>query len=195
MPARLFQECSDGHGIIATSLNLPVRADNCHIDRTIEHWMNLRHPCISGIIDVVLPSQLSVLRIVGIDSDDNSLSRIVSTSRSWRTPTARAKAVVRLVLGLRFAHSFGFPPRTYYGGKLFLNEKGVIQITDFRLNDCGGISGKSWTPKADVREFTRLLSEIMIGSSGEHGCGGSGIPLFVLEMIERGDAANMKGIE
>jgi hypothetical protein len=78
--------------------------------------MNLRHPCISGVIGVALATELNVLKIIGIDFGDTSLSRIVSTSPLWWTPTAKAKAIAGVVLGLRFAHSFGRAiPRTSYG--------------------------------------------------------------------------------
>jgi hypothetical protein len=60
--------------------------------------MNLRHPCISGTIGVV-SSQLNVVKTVGIDWSDNLLSIVISTSPSWWSSTAKAKAIVGLVMG------------------------------------------------------------------------------------------------
>jgi serine/threonine protein kinase len=170
--------------------------------------MNLRHPCISGVIGVMLPTELKVLKIIGIDFGDNSLSRIVSTSPLWWTPTAKAKAIAGLVLGLHFAHSFGFLHGHLTGHTLFFNENGVIQITDFGLNgfgelegqeggkkDIGGFSGENWTPTVDMRAFTRILSEILIGASAEQGCDSSDIPSFVFEIIGNGESADLKAIK
>jgi hypothetical protein len=42
-------------------------------------------------------------------SIDNSLSRIVSVSRARRTPTAKAKTIVSLVMRPTFAHGVGIP--------------------------------------------------------------------------------------
>jgi hypothetical protein len=200
---QLYEECGDDNWIIVKSVNLSVWAERCHLERTIEHFMNLRHPCISGVIGVTLPTELNGLKIIGIDLGDNSLSRIVSTSPLWWTPTAKAKAIAGLVLGLRFAHSFGLLHGHLTGNTVFFNENGVIQITEFGLNgyqdavemDIGGFSGESWTPTVDVRAFTRILSEIVVGASAEQGCGSSGIPSFVLEIIENGESVDLKRVK
>jgi hypothetical protein len=126
----------------------------------------------------------------------------------WWTPTAKAKAIVGLVMGLRFAHSLGIVHGHLTANQMFLNENGVIQITGFDQNgtgefednegadaDIGVFSGESWTPKADIQAFTRILSEIVVGSSAEQGCGRSGIPSFIYEMIEGGEYADRKSIE
>jgi serine/threonine protein kinase len=170
--------------------------------------MNLRHPCISGVIGVALPTELNVLKIIGIDYGDNALSRIVSTSPLWWSPTAKAKAIAGLVLGLCFAHSFGLLHGHLTGNTVFFNENRVIQITDFGLNgfgefegqdgiemDIGGFSGDRWTPTVDIRGFTRILSEILIGASAEQGCGSSGIPSFVFEIMENGESADLKAVQ
>jgi hypothetical protein len=61
--------------------------------------------------------------------------------------------------------------------------------------DLVGFSGAAWTAKTDIRDFTRIVSEVVYGTSGEHGCGCPRIPLFVMEMIEKGESADLKGIE
>jgi hypothetical protein len=77
---QLYQECDDGHWVIVKSTDLSVSAETCHLEKTIEKFMNLRHPCISGVIGVVFPTELNVLKIIGHDFGDDSLSRIVSAS-------------------------------------------------------------------------------------------------------------------
>jgi hypothetical protein len=123
--------------MIVKSTNPSVWAKNCRLEKTMERLMNLRHPCISGVIGVALPTELNVLTIIGIDFGDNSLSTIVSTSRLWWTSTATAKAIVGLVLALPFAHSFGLLYGHLTGNTVLFNENGVIQITDFGLNRFG----------------------------------------------------------
>jgi hypothetical protein len=170
--------------------------------------MNLRHPCISGVIGVALPTELNGVQIIRIDFGDNSLSKIVSTSRAWWTPTAKAKAIAGLALGLRFAHSFGLVHGHLTGNTVFFNENGMIQIMDFGLNgfgeiedqdeietDIGGFSDESWTPTVDIRAFTRILSEIVVGAPAEQGCGRSSIPSFVLEIIENGESGDGKVVK
>jgi hypothetical protein len=105
---QLSHPCSDRHEIIANSTNISVGVDNCYHEKMIEQLMTLRHPCISGIIGVVHRSELSVLKIVVMDFGGNSLSRIVSRSPSWWTPTVKAKAIV----GVVFCTQFWNFPRT-----------------------------------------------------------------------------------
>jgi hypothetical protein len=81
---------------------------------------------------------------------------------------------------------------------VFPNENGVGQITGFDVDmkvDIGGFSGERWTPKADIQPSTRILSESVVGTSAEQGCGRSGIPSFVDTMIERGEYADWKAVE
>jgi hypothetical protein len=56
--------------------------------------MNLRHPCIAGVIGIVFPFSVMDLKIIRMHFDGISLSKVVSTSPEWWTPTAKAKAVV-----------------------------------------------------------------------------------------------------
>jgi serine/threonine protein kinase len=205
---QLYQESEDVDWIIVKSTKVSVSAEQCDHKKTIENLMNLRHPCISGVIGVALPTELNVVNIICQDLGDNSLSRIVSTSPLWWTPTAKAKAIAGLVLGLCFAHSFGHLHGHLTGNTVFLNENGVIQITDFGLKGFGefegqdgvekdicGFSGDSLTPTVDIRAFRRILSEILIGGSTEQGCGRSGIPSFVFEIIGNGESSDLKTVK
>jgi serine/threonine protein kinase len=170
--------------------------------------MNLRHPCITAVIGVLLRSRLQSLGIVRLHLGGFSLRTVISTSPEWWTPTATVKAVVGLVYGLRFAHSLGLFHGYLTEDKVIINEDGMIQITDFGLTgfgelegnhgpeaDVGGFSGESWTPKADVRAFATIVSEIVVGRSGEHRSRVSTIPSFVFEMIERGQSADLIAVE
>jgi hypothetical protein len=191
---QLYQECEDGDWIIVKSTNLSIRAANCHGEKTIELLLNLRHPCISGVIAFALPRELNVMKIRVNDFGDNSLSRIASTSPLWWTPTAKAKTIAGLVFGLRFAHSFGLLHGHLTGNTIFFDENGVIQITDFWVNSFGGLEDEDGV-MIDIRAFTRIFSEIVVGGSAEHGCGGSNIPSFVMEILANGESSDLKAVK
>jgi serine/threonine protein kinase len=180
-------------------MNVSVCIDLARLESKIENLMNLRHPCILGIIGVIFPSPLQKLQIIRQYSVGNSLSEVISTSPEWWTPTAKVKAIVGIVLGLRFAHSVGLLHGHLTGDNVIFNDYGLIQICDFcvkslsevgdnseAMAEVGGFSGEDWRPAADVRAFAELLSRIVIGDSAEERGRNVSVPAFVLEMIERG---------
>jgi serine/threonine protein kinase len=200
-----YQDCDNGIEIVVKSMKVSVCVNIAHLESKIENLMNLRHPCISSTIGVVLPSPLQELQIVRKYSSDGSLSDIKSASAEWWTPTAKVKAIVGIVLGMRFAHSFGLLHEHLTGDNVVFDDDGLIQICDFCQNslsevggnseamaEVGGFSGEGWRPDADVRAFTELLSRIVIGDSAEErGCSLS-VPEFVFDMIERGQSSDSK---
>jgi serine/threonine protein kinase len=200
---RKYQGCDNGFEIIVKSMKVPVCNDIAYLDRTIENLMNLRHPCISGPIGVVLRSPLQELPIVGQYCSGNSLSEVISTSPEWWTPTAKVKVIVGIVLSMRFAHSFGLLHGHLTGDNVLFDEDGLIQICNFCeksvsgvagnsevIAEVGGFSGECWRPTADVRAFEELLSKIVIGDSAEERGRNVSVPKFVLEMIERGQCSD-----
>jgi serine/threonine protein kinase len=134
-----------------------------------------------------------------LHSGGGSLSEVVSVSPEWWTPTAKAKAVAGLVLGLRFCHSFGLLHGHLTADNVYFNEDRVIQITDFCVNrlaerdwksgenmDVGGFCGKDWTPMSDIRAFVDLFSVIVVGASDRQSECCPRVPRFFSEIIERG---------
>jgi hypothetical protein len=205
---QIYQKCDNGLSIGMKSINLSRCVDNCDVERTIENLMNLRHPCIASAIGIVLPSLLREVKIVGMYCGGCSLSEVISRSPEWWTPTAKAKAVVSLVLGLRFAHSLGLLHGHLTGSNVVFKEDGMIQITDFCMNslidlecndgaeaDVGGFSGENWRPIADVRAFAVILSQIAAGTSGGQDGRGPNVPSFISKIIERGQSADSRSTE
>jgi hypothetical protein len=94
------------------------------------------------------------------------------------------------------------------GNNVFATEEGMIQISDFSLQnlfndesdewietyfyDC---SRESFTARADVGAFARLLSDIVFGTSCDGSGQAGGIPSFVLEIIERRDYSDLKTVD
>jgi serine/threonine protein kinase len=137
-----------------------------------------------------------------------SLSEVIASSPEGWTPTAKAATVVSLVLGLRFAHSLGLLHGHLTWNNIVFNGENLIQMTDFCIRslidlkcnpdaeaDVGGFSGESWRPKADVRAFAVILSEIVSGTSGEQDGRGSDVPSFISRIIEKGQSADSRSTE
>jgi hypothetical protein len=196
-----YQGCDSGFYIIVKSMNVSMGVDIAHVERQIENLMNLRHPCISSTIGVVFPSPLQKLEGVRLYSAGDSLSEVISASPEWWTSTAKVKAIVGIVLSLRFAHSFGLLHGHLTGDNVVFDDERLIQICDFCVKtlsevgdnsktraEVGGFSGECWRPAADVIAFTELLSRIVIGDSAEERGSSLSVPGFVMKLIESGQS-------
>jgi hypothetical protein len=84
-PNRLFDAWGfvDGSGILVKSMNALRCVEESDVERIIENSLNLRHLCISGVIRLVLPSRLFELPFIEMDSGNNALSKVISTSAEW----------------------------------------------------------------------------------------------------------------
>jgi serine/threonine protein kinase len=204
---RKYQGSQNGIEIIVKSIKLSACVDITHLERRIENMMNLRHRCISGPIGVVLSSPLQTLEVVRMYSSGGSLSEVISTSPKWWTPTAKAKAILGLVLSMRFAHSFGLLHGQLTANNVLFDDDGVIQISDFdveSLSEAGGnskavaefgdLAGDKWRQGADVRAFTELLSKIVMGGSSEEGGCSQSVPAFILKIIEQKQSEDSKAM-
>jgi serine/threonine protein kinase len=100
----------------------------------IEILMNLRHPWIADVIGFLHPLPFLRWQIVRMHAGRGSLSEVISASPRWWTPTAKAKTIAGLALGLRFAHSFGILHGHLTMNNVLFDECGMIQIVDFCLN-------------------------------------------------------------
>jgi serine/threonine protein kinase len=191
--------------IIVKYMNVSVCDNIAPLESKIEYLMNLRHPCISSTIGVVLRSPLQELQIVRQYSSGGSRSGVISGSPEWWTPTAKAKAIVGVVLNMRFAHSFGLLHGHLTEGNVVFDDDGLIQISDFcvkslsevgcksdGMSEVGCFSGESWSPAADVRTFAELVSRIVTGDSAEERGSSLSVPGFVFEMIEKGQSSDPK---
>jgi serine/threonine protein kinase len=199
----------DGFQIVVKSICLLKNIESEQFQQQIEKLVNLRHPCIVCPIGFVLPSQsqsqLWGFEIVRLYYWGGSLSEVILISPEWWIPTTQAKAIVGLVLGLRFAHSLGLLHGHLTVNNVLFNEDGVIQITNFCLNrlmkpegnssgivDVGGFFGECCMPTSDVHAFTEVLSEITMGGSRVKGASRPDVPGFVVEIIERGFSSDSR---
>jgi hypothetical protein len=93
------------------------------VEKRIEQLMNLRYPCIAGSIGIVVEWESRIMKIFEMCFSDNSLSKVISNSPDWWTPTARAKVIVGLVLRLHFLHSLGLVHGHLPGDDVYLNRR------------------------------------------------------------------------
>jgi serine/threonine protein kinase len=163
------------------------------IEKEMEQLINLRHPCIAAPIGFVLESGSRELKIIGMYSESASLSEVIAANPAWWTPTAKAKAVAGLVLGLRFAHSFGLIHGCLTTKNILFDLNHHIQITDFLSNlplserAICGFSKEGWNPDTDVRGFASLLFEIIVGRpASDEVSVPADVPMFVSDLIEAG---------
>jgi serine/threonine protein kinase len=137
--------------------------------------IDIRHLCIAVPIGFILPSESTVLQestIIELYWDGCFSSDVISVSRGWWE--AKAKAVVGLVLGLRFMHSLGLIHRHLNLNKIHFDEIHDIQIAEFgpiRLevpeSKMGDFSGSGWTTQTNVRGFASIRFEIVFGRSSK----------------------------
>jgi serine/threonine protein kinase len=185
--------------IFVKSITLSRIVGKFEIKQKIATLINLRHPCISGLIGFVFPNEFSEsreLQIVGLYAEYGSLAEVISASPLWWTATMKAKTVVGIVLGLRYAHSFGLLHGGLTTKNIHFDSDHHIQITDFGLiglkiwgNEglvhIGGLSDEGWTPKIDICGFVSIFLEIVVGPSAQYETSiPSDVPEFVSDIIK-----------
>jgi hypothetical protein len=199
MVTGIHRRLSDGFAIVVKSIYLCESVELCQIEQEVEILRNLRHPCIAGPIGFVVPVQSRELKMIR-SYVYTTLSTVLLESPQWWTATAKAKAVVGLVLALQFVHSFGLLHGSLKSSNVLFEVDGSIQIADFCMNrlsgregsNCqigiGGFSGAEWTPKGDVHGFAVILFEIIVGrpvTEAETANGRTTLPLEVPEFVSR----------
>jgi serine/threonine protein kinase len=216
-PSEIYQRMSDGVLVVVESILMMDFGENfesqdgneieTEVERSIENELNLRHLCITARLGFVIPTELREsreLKVVGLHSKSNSLSEVISCNPVWWTPTVKAKAVVGVVLGLRYCHSLGLLHGNLNSKNIFFDSDYRIEMIGFlgiefskykccRIGDVQAISGEEYPLKVDVRAFASILFEIVIGSSGHLPILADteitvlpNVPRFVSELIETG---------
>jgi serine/threonine protein kinase len=201
--SRLYRRAPDGLEIVVKAFDIS-EFDSGEVDLEIENLLNLRHPLIAAPIGFALSEGEGKLKIGRLHAAGGSLAEIISSGRAWWTPTAKAEAIVGIVVALRFAHGLGLLHGGLNSGNVLIDGEGRIQITDFNpMRRDGGFSGdgdgdgdgKGWSPQADVSAFAMLLFEIVTGRPWPPPSAGKAdsevilppdVPGFVSEMIEGG---------
>jgi hypothetical protein len=138
-------------------------------------------------------------KILELHSESASLREVISASPSWWTPTTKAKAIVGLVLALRFWHSLGLVQGRLTTNNIVFDSNHQIQITDLLCGlssrDVYGFSSEGWNPKRDIRGFVSILFEIIVGRPlNDETYITADVPMFVSDMIEAGLSNEKRGL-
>jgi hypothetical protein len=158
---QLYRRSDDGCLIVVKSLPLLTSLD------PIKSTMNLRHRWLVPPIGFVFPKESSTLRelkIAQLFANGASLAEVLVANPEWWTPTAKAKAVAGIALGLRFAHSFGLVHGRLTASNTLFDGDHCIQITDFHPVGFEGRESDTAVEagfRGDVRAFISLLLEIV----------------------------------
>jgi hypothetical protein len=202
---RIYDRVEDEFLVVVKSIALRGGVEETEIEKEIEKIINLRHPCIAGLIGFVVGIETGILqelKIARLYFEDSSLSEVVSVNPVWWTSTVKAKAVAGIVLGLRFAHSLGLFHGLLSARNIRFDLKHCIQVVNFdpiglevvesesetkEGIQLGGISGEEWRLERDIQAFALILFEIVVGglATGEASIPSS-IPDFVAEIIKLG---------
>jgi hypothetical protein len=221
-----YERLDDGCLIVVKSITLSDSVDGREIEKEIEKEMNLRHPCIAGLMGFVFSRNSSgwqELKIGRLFVESGSLAEILSVRPEWWTPTAKMKAIVGILLGLRFAHSLGLIHGHLTSNNIFFDGDHQVQIADFGFGfgfgfgfigfegrdpttrrTIKGFSGDEWTPQVDIQAFLSLLTElvivdgVMLPKDGNcEGIVNPRVPEYIFEMIDknRSDSAGEYSVD
>jgi hypothetical protein len=200
--SQIYRRRSDGVGMVVKAISLSSPADLCKLGTEIENLLNLRHPMIAPLIGCVLSigsTEQRELKTVRLYAAEGSLADVLSNPPAWWTPTAKAKAVVGIALGLRFAHGLGLLHGAVKASNILFDADRGIQIADFspirlETGEVEPFSGEGWAPTADVCAFASLLFEIVVGGTATPPIGAvSAVPAFVSRLIEDGRLPTSRG--
>jgi serine/threonine protein kinase len=187
----IYRRFEDSSLVVVKLFFLSDLIDEELIETKITHLMNLYHPCILPSIGFVLAGGSRELKVLGLYSESLVLVDIIRASPAWWTPTAKAKSVAGLVLGLRFVHSLGLIHGCLTTNSVLFDSNHCIQITDFlkdlSQNGLSGFSSEEWNPETDIRGFMSILFEIVVGRPANDETDiPAEVPKFVSEMIQTG---------
>jgi serine/threonine protein kinase len=192
---QIYERAEDQVLIVVEPISLTGWVEKSEIENEIENLINLRHPCIIPPIGFDFRAESGSsreLKIMRLHVELDSLAEVISESPRWWTATEKAKAVVGIVLGLRFMHSLGLVHDHLNSSNIHFDADHCVQIADFgsiRLERCkheiGGFSSSAWRPKSDGRGFVSILFEILFGRSANDGRSiPTNIPEFVAGIIK-----------
>jgi serine/threonine protein kinase len=129
--SRLYRKRGDGSLIVVKSISLSDSISKSQIESEIANLVNLRHPLIASPIvfaESTAPRRLEIARPYAAGG---SLAEVLCDAPDWWTPTAKAKAIAGIALGLRFAHGLGLLHGGLEPSNVLFDADRRIQIADF----------------------------------------------------------------
>jgi hypothetical protein len=201
----IYDRVEDEFLVVVKSISLRDGLEEIEMEKEIEKIINLRHPCIGGLIGFVVGIKsgiLQELKIARLYFEGSSVSEVVSVHPMWWTSTVKAKVVAGIVLSLRFAHSLGLFHGRLSARSILFDLNHCIQSVNFdpivleviesesepeEGMQLGGISKEEWRLERDIQAFALILFEIVVGESATGAASiATRIPDFVAEIITLG---------
>jgi hypothetical protein len=122
---------ADGSLIVVKSISLSDSIAKGQIESEIANLVSLRHSLIAspiGFAESTAPRRLKIARWYAAGG---SLAEVLSDAPAWWTPTAKAKAIVGIVIGLWVAHGLGLLHGGLKASTVLCDAEPRIQIADF----------------------------------------------------------------
>jgi hypothetical protein len=203
---------SDGILTVVKTISFPIHIESFQIETSIANLMNLHHPMITPLIGCSIQVEsmgVIELKTVRSYSTDITLADVLVHRPVWWTPTTKAKTVVGIALGLRFAHWHGMLHGSVKASNILFdtNRNYRIQITDFKpiglengsVQSISHVAGVELNLTVDISGFASLLSEIVVDRTAHSDANsaigsmidpyhGATVPEFVLGIIEAGQS-------
>jgi hypothetical protein len=189
---KIYCRAEDGVLFVVKSNSLPDWIDKSKLENEVEKLINVRHPCISAQIGFVFPMESGSsgeLQTVRLHVEFSSLAEVISSHPVWWTATAKAKAIVGLVLALRFLHSLGLFHHNLNSRNIYFDLDHHIQIGYFDLIDVevdddnmGGFSSAECTMQMDVRGFASIFFEVVVDQPAN---AETSIPLNIPDFVSK----------
>jgi serine/threonine protein kinase len=168
---QIYHRVEDEFLVVVKSMPHRESIAKSPMEHEIETLINLHHPCIAAPIGFVLPIESGnrqELKIIRLYSDCCSLSEVLLIRPVWWTSTIKAKVIVGIVLGLRYAHSLGLLHGHLTANNILFDSDHCVQIVDFQsmLLEVGeseegtqlrSFSRERWLSKMDLHAFASIL--------------------------------------
>jgi serine/threonine protein kinase len=208
---QVHQRRSDRLVTVVKTISVGGLIEGTQIETEMENQMNLRHPMIGPLIGCVFGDEssgmieLKTMRLYA-DGSEGSLADVLLNEPVWWTPTAKAKAIVGIALGLRYAHGHGLLHGSVKASNILFDGNHRIQIADFspiRLYNgsvapFSGAEGAEWSPAIDISGFASLLSAIAVDRTANSSISSicamddplhnASVPAFIRTIIEMGQS-------
>jgi serine/threonine protein kinase len=116
---------------VVKAISVSGSIERRQIEPEIENLLNLCHPMIARLIGCTLSmnsTEQRELKTVRLYAAEGSLADVLSNPPGSWTPTAKAKAVVGIALGLRFAHGLGLLHGAVKASNILFDADRRIQI-------------------------------------------------------------------
>jgi serine/threonine protein kinase len=132
-----YSRLSDGFEIVVKSFDCFGCDKRDQVDKIlIEFFLltQLKHRCIAPLVGFVFPIDSTPLKTATLYYRSGSLRDVLDQNPVWWTPTAKAKAIAGIALGMKTSHCFRIFHGSLKPNNIMFDEDHCVHIIDFNLN-------------------------------------------------------------